>query len=326
MGYLHVPNLYKDQRILAFKWIFACEKLHGTSAHISWKDGKVGFFSGGESYENFVRLFDIDALTAKLTARFQPEMPVTIFGEAYGGKQQGMSLTYGKALKFAAFDIKVDKTWLGVPNAAELADHLGLEFVDYRLVYTSLEEIDAERDKPSTQAIRNGILEPKIREGVVLRPPFEVTLSNGDRVIAKHKRAEFSERGKAHVELDPSKRELLLAAGAIALEWVTPMRLEHVIDKLLSQRDNKELEMKDIPVVCRAMIEDVTREAAGEIVDSKPAQKAISQRTVDLFKVRMRSNAFSLQPQVPADNLLGAVLQSGENLDTLVPSDVGNVG
>jgi hypothetical protein len=36
-----------------------------------------------------------------------------------------------------------------------------------------------------------------------------------------------------------------------------------------------------------AMIEDVTREASGEIVDNKTVRKAIGTRTVKLYKARI---------------------------------------
>ncbi len=32
---------------------------------------------------------------------------VTIYGEGFGGKMQGMSDTYGKELRFVAFDVKI---------------------------------------------------------------------------------------------------------------------------------------------------------------------------------------------------------------------------
>ena len=289
MGYLHIDNLYKAQEILAFRECYALEKIHGTSAHIGWRAGAATFFSGGESHERFVKIFDAVFLAERFAMRFTPEDRVTVYGEAYGGKCQHMSQTYGKELLFVAFDVQVGDVWLSVPQAAELVAHLGLVFVDYALVSTDLAVLDAERDKPSTQAIRNGIVdEPKIREGVVLRPPFEVALNNGRRVIAKHKREEFAERGRPQVEFDPCKREKLAGAEAIALEWVTPMRLEHVIDAVLSARDDKQIDMRDTPLVIRAMVEDVTREAAGEIEDNAPARKAISQRTVQLFKQRLR--------------------------------------
>ena len=48
MGYRHIENLYKSQTILQFRECWALEKIHGTSAHVRWSDGKVWFHSGGE--------------------------------------------------------------------------------------------------------------------------------------------------------------------------------------------------------------------------------------------------------------------------------------
>src|SRR3990167_11538660 len=231
MGYLHVDNHYKSQDILNFKTCFALEKIHGSSAHIRWfrasieSPSELTFFSGGTPHAHFTSLFD----QAKLVNLFEERFgfvtdPVTVFGEAYGGRCQGMSGTYGTSLKFIAFDVQVNDKWLAVPQAAELVAYLGLEFVDYAEIPTTLEAIDAERDKPSIQAVRNGILEPKIREGIVLRPPFEVTLNHGRRLIAKHKRIEFSETA-THRPVSQEKQDALTAADAIVAEWVTAQRL-----------------------------------------------------------------------------------------------------
>ncbi len=290
MGYMHIDNLYKAQDILEFRRVYALEKIHGTSAHVAYRSGKVTYFSGGEKHDAFAAIFDTAALEVKFAEKFTAESEVVVYGEAYGGKCQHMSKTYGDRLRFVAFDVKIGESFLSVPNAEGFVTHLGLEFVDYALVPTDIEALDAERDKPSTQAIRNGITEePKIREGVVLRPINEWTDHRGNRVIAKHKRAEFAERGRPKVDLDPSMRELMASAESIALEWVTPMRLEHVIDHILAARVEKEIGMRDTPVVIAAMIEDVTREAAGEIIDCVPARKAMSQRTVQLFKERIQN-------------------------------------
>ncbi len=168
MGYLHIDNLYKNQTILLFKEVWALEKIHGTSAHIGWKhdEKKIHFFSGGESHEKFVALFDRDFLIKKFEEVF-PDISVVIFGEAYGGKQQAMSHTYGKELKFIGFDVKVGEYWLNVPNAKDVCKQFNIEFVAYVKVSTDLESLNAERDKPSVQAVRNGITEPKKREGYV---------------------------------------------------------------------------------------------------------------------------------------------------------------
>lgn len=284
MGYMHIDNLYKPeaQDILQFKQCYALEKVHGTSAHVAWTGTGCTFFSGGVPYTSFVALFDVPALEAKFKERFG-EIPVVVYGEAYGGSCQAMSATYGKNLKFVAFDVCVDRVWLAVPKADAVAQALGLEFVHYELVDTSLAVLDMARDKPSVQAKRNGILEDRPAEGVVLRPPFEVTKNNGARVMAKHKRADFEER-RTPPPVDAAKLKVLEEAEAIATEWVTDMRLTHVLDKL-----GNPTSLSDIPKVTAAMVEDVLREAAGEIVDSKEARRAISTHTVKLYKLRVQA-------------------------------------
>lgn len=280
MGYLHIDNLYKNQQILAFRECYALEKIHGTSAHIRWSSGGLTFFSGGEKHDRFRDLFDGDALEGAFTSIGHD--PIIVYGEAYGGKQQGMSERYGKALKFVAFDVQIGESWLTVPSAAELVAGLGLEFVHYVRCSTDLEALNAERDAPSEQARRNGIEGHQNREGVVLRPLFEVKFNNGARLIAKHKRDDERETKSPRPVVDPAKLEVLRNAQQIADEWVTPTRLEHVLDKL------GDVQIEQMRDVIAAMSEDVLREGAGELVDSREARAAIGKKTAELFKARLR--------------------------------------
>jgi hypothetical protein len=284
MGYLHINNLYKDQTIMLFKEAYALEKIHGTSSHIGWKhsEKKIYFFSGGEKHDNFVALFDEAFLKAKFEEVF-PDISVVIFGEAYGGKQQGMSHTYGKELKFIGFDVKVGEHWLAVPNAEDVCNQFNIEFVAYEKIDVSLPKLMEERDKPSVQAVRNGITEPKKREGIVCRPLTEMRVNNGDRVICKYKPDEQMET-KTKREVSPEQLKVLEDAKAIAEEWVVPMRLEHVLQKFPN-----DVNMESVGEIIKAMVEDVNREAKGEIVGSKEANKAIGAKTVLLFKQKLNS-------------------------------------
>lgn len=283
MGYMHINNLYKDQRVLAFKECYAMEKIHGTSAHIRWADGALTFFSGGEKHDKFVELFDQALLSAAFVELGLNN--VVIFGEAYGGKQQGMSHRYGKSLKFVAFDVQIEKkTWLPVPEAAEFVGKFGLEFIHYVKVSTDIHVLDEQRDANSEQARRNGIIDDQHREGIVIRPIFEVCTSNGERIMAKHKRDDERETNTPRVVGDPSKLLILEAANAIATEWVTMTRLEHVLDKL-----GNDVQIEQMPAVISAMIDDVLREGAGEILDSKPARSAIGKMTAVMFKSRLKN-------------------------------------
>jgi len=284
MGYMHILNLYKSQEILLFKECYAMEKIHGTSAHIGWKfeTKTLYFFSGGESHENFIKLFDITTLGIMLTEMF-PDQDVVVFGEAYGGKQQGMSHTYGKELKFIGFDVKVGELWLNVPNAEDVCRKLGLEFVHYEKVDVNLENLDILRDADSVQAVRNGITEPKKREGIVLRPLVEMRINNGDRVICKYKPDEQMET-KTKREVSEEQLKILSDAKAIAEDWVTNLRLEHILQKFPA-----DVSMEAMGDIIKAMIEDVYREGKDEIVESKEASKAIGNKTVGLFKQKLNS-------------------------------------
>lgn len=287
MGYLHIENLYRPaaQTILLFRECYALEKVHGTSTHVAWRDGKLHFFSGGESYDRFLALFDQEKLSECFTSLGHPE--VTVYGEAYGGKQQGMRSTYGDKLRFIAFDAKVGDTWLNVPSMNDVATKLGLEVVPWRKVSTDLSVLDAERDRPSEVAVRRGIVEPREREGVVLRPLVEMTTSNGSRVIVKHKGDKFSERATPQKVVDPDKLVVLTAAQAIADEWVTPMRLDHVLQALQANGSDVS-DMATTPKVIAAMLADVEREASGEIVMSRDAKAAIGRKTAELFKSKLK--------------------------------------
>lgn len=285
MGYMHIENLYKNQDILEFKRCYAMEKIHGTSAHVAYRDGYIHLSPGGESLVRFEKCFDLLALTMKFSEKFTPLDTVVVYGEAYGGSCQGMSRTYGKELRFVAFEVKIGETFLNVPSAQTFCDQVGLPFVHWVETSTDMDALNAQRDMPSVQSSRNGVSDIMPREGIVLRPPFEVVNSRGDRVMAKHKGVQFSERKTPDLEaMDPAKRQILEQSSAIAEEWVTPMRLVHVMDRLKASREEKDLSMTDTPFIIKLMVEDVTREAAGEIIDSPDVRKQVGSKAAQLFK------------------------------------------
>lgn len=168
-----------------------------------------------------------------------------------------------------------------MPQAEEIAKNLGLEFIHYVKIPMELSFIDNERDKPSEQAKRNGVDKgdnPQKRERIVLRPLIEVVKNNGERIIAKHKREDFRETKSKRKVTDPEKLKILTKAKDIAEEWVTPMRLNHILDKIIEPSLQK---MREIII---SMQEDIKREAKGEIVWNKHAEKAIGRKTAYMTK------------------------------------------
>ena len=288
---MDMDNLYKNRDIMLFRECYAMEKIHGTSAHIiwkspiveGWKEGKVSLFPGSSDYPSFSALFNLEDLKAKFTERFL-DRDVIIYGEAYGGRMMGMSDTYGPKLKFIVFEVKVgEHSFLNVPAAEKVALEFGLEFVPYEKIPTDIDSLNAERDKPSVQAVRNGMGEGHKREGIVLRPLIEVRKNNGQRVISKHKAEDFKET-KTPRKLDEEKLAILSKAEDIAEEWATAMRLEHVLDSF----PEEERTIENLGKIIVAMIKDIEKEAGGEVENFKEARKAIGKKTAEIFKERMK--------------------------------------
>lgn len=278
MGYMHIDNLYKNGDILLFKECYAMEKIHGTSAHIGWHDGKLSLFSGGAAHAEFCSLFNLEPVKEKFREFVYKK--IIIYGEAYGGKLQGMKETYGDKLKFVAFDIMIDEHWLNVPNAKDVAIEFGLEFVHYDEVEVDIDKLDALASADSVQAIRNGMGPGHIREGIVLRPLIELVRNSGGRIIVKHKNEKFAERMHQPKvkKVETDKLEIMTKAKEIVDEFVVPMRLQHVLDKF------PDASIEDTGEIIKAMIEDICREAEGEILVKKEVASAVGRKTALLFK------------------------------------------
>ena len=283
MGYLHIDNLYLNQTILLYKECYVMEKIHGTSAHIGWKfETKQVHFFTGEGHKLFLSIFDEEFLINKFEEIF-PDQNAIIYGEHYAGKCQGMSQIYGKTSKFVGFDVKVGFVWVNVPNAEDICKQFNIEFVHYDKIEVNLENLTKYRDMPSVQAVRNGITEPKPREGIVCRPLTEMRINNGERVICKFKPDEERETKTKRV-VSPEDLKILSDANDIAEEWVTNLRLEHVLQKFPI-----DINMKSMGDVIKAMIADIYREGRNEIVESKAVNKAIGKIVVKLFKAKLNS-------------------------------------
>lgn len=281
---MKIPNLYRPeaQDILMFKELWSLEKIHGTSANLSYSSGCVKFFSGGATYSEFIKLFNAEELKKKFDELGLAEKKTVIYGEAYAGKMQAMKETYGPNLSFIAFEVNIDDKWLSVPDAANIVEKLGLEFVPYIKINANLKEIDEQRDADSIVAIRRGMGAGKMREGVVLRPLIELTKNNGSRFIVKHKRDEFKET-KTPRSVDTNKLELFNGAEEVANEFVTSMRLKHVLDKMQG------VSIEKTGAVIKAMIDDIYLECSGEFEDNEFIKKAMGKKVALLFKEYLKS-------------------------------------
>ncbi len=302
IAYAKIANLYKVQDILMFKEVYALEKIHGSSSHIRFKritlnedllesgiepeyKYEINFFSGGSNHDNFIGIFDEVALLNKFKEFDRNSL--IIYGEAYGGKVQKMRHTYGDDLKFIAFEVKIGESWLDVPNAENVANNFGLEYVWYKKIKADINILNELRDQPSVQSKRNGIKEDQKAEGIVIRPPKELYDFQGGRVRAKHKREDFRET-KTPRDIDPNKLKILSEAKAISEEWCTEMRLIHILDKLKANDNIFKEEMENVHTIILAMQKDIKIEAEGEIVYNSEVAKVIGRETVKLFKNKLK--------------------------------------
>ena len=272
-----------NQLVLIFKELYALEKIHGTSANIRQKglEAPLTFKSGGAAHQAFLDIFNVEDIQARFNALGYDD--VGVYGEAYGGKMQKMSHTYGPDLKFIVFEVRVHGMVLNVPDAHDVATKLGLEFVDYEKIPATLEAIDEQRDRDSVQAVRNGMGEGKLREGIVLRPIEELITKTGHYIIVKHKGDAFKETATPRKVEDPAKLKIMADADAVVFEFVTDMRLSHILDKIPAPHT-----IKITGQVINTMIEDVLREGRLEIIDSKAVRKAIGNRARELFHKRVK--------------------------------------
>lgn len=296
VGYLHINNLAKDDKVLLFKEVWATEKVHGTSAHVSWNPDqqRIVYFSGGASAENFRALFDeaFEERFMKLVDQNGKDIEVVVYGEAYGGKMQGMRLTYGNELRFIAFEVRVGCHWLNFDKVREIAKDLGLEVVPGKVIPATEEALTEYRNSPSEVAVLRGCQDntdrfgnkPPLREGIVIRPLVEMRTNDNSRVMAKFKNPCFSEReSRKDADFPSERKQEILKAEAAAKDFTTETRLEHVLDAL----GLKEPTLQDTPKVIKGMVEDILREGAGEVEDSKTLRREIGRISVKLFRQKL---------------------------------------
>ena len=283
MGYLHINNLYKEQIVLYFKKVWATEKIHGTSAWILYKDNKLQFHPGGAKIAYFISLFNEPELLKKMKELFGDEV-VFLHGEHYGGKIKSMKDTYGDKNAFVMFDIRVGESWLSFDKVQLLGEKLGLDVVDGTIVNSNIKKLNEQRDLPSVQAKKNGIKKDMMREGIVIKPLIEMVSNNGDRVIAKHKGDKFRETTTTRKVVSKDKLKVYKEATDIASEWVTPMRLNHILDKIIN------IDITITGNVIKAMVDDIIREGQDEVEVSREAKTAIGKRTSIMFKEYLTRN------------------------------------
>lgn len=289
MGYMHIDSLHKcPEFFTTFPKVYVLEKIHGTSTWFQYDRATktIKFHSGGSDSTEFKNIFDVESITDTLSKTEYTR--VRVHGEGYGGKQQGMSETYGTDFKFIAFDVYVESEnlsgYLNVDKADQFCAQLGLQFVHYHQVDNLPDIIEAEANKESVQAVRNGTGHNRPREGVVVKPIIESNMPGNPskRAIFKHKNELFWEI-KNRRPLG-EKLKIVSDISQIVDDWVTENRFYHVIDRILVTKSDKKIVLTDIKQFIDLMVEDVQRESEGEVVWSPELTHAIRRKAGIMFK------------------------------------------
>jgi hypothetical protein len=296
-----VIELYEE----AIRYVYALEKIHGSSSFIEYKNGKINYHAGCLSSLEFSRLFNESNLQEVI--RSKQLSSFRIHGEVYGGSIQGQKDRYGDKIRFVAFEVRlfppnVTPYWLSVPEAEKFARLFDFDFVPYKKIAFERKRLIEARDEPSVQAHRNGIMTPQLREGNVIRPLVELVDGKGKRLIWKDTAIAFKEQlHHRRIEYDPEKqlseKERQKCAQLIVEKYVLPIRFAHVIDHVLEKREMKKLTYQDLKDVLNEMVIDVRKDAdkQDQIDWNSYVEKEMKRKTADWFGNYLKSPQLFLE-------------------------------
>lgn len=311
LKYTHITNLAYSRLLTDYKGpIVVTEKIHGTNCRfgvVKDKHDNWTFRIGGRNNWYFSRKLDeLDRPETPDEAGYGfgmvgwflaiPKFPekvvdrwrllggagyYVVYGEFYGGNIQ-KNVNYSNKKQFAAFDVKTpDKTYWPLEDAQNEVAALGLEYVP--VLYTgsdyTTELLTKLRDQPSEIAKRHG--NESISEGIVIKPiATPVYDHRGERLIAKYKSPEFTERKSTKSKQTISSEELAEVQSFVD-EFFTDNRWTHICQ--IAESDyNLRIEPKSIGQLIKLMNEDIYRESEKERLETginwKNCAKEISKR------------------------------------------------
>jgi Rnl2 family RNA ligase len=283
MKYPELVRVDRRPEILAVKEVVATEKIHGTNFRVFFPAGMTSVSEvrfGGRNEEHGtasetttsfyggrpMRWFTEDLLGRMMqTFASRGFSDVTVFGEAFGaGIQRGVRYTPGDEVLFRAFDMAVGENLVTYDLFAQIADEAGLPRVpEIWRGEPSVAAFDALLEKPSTEAVNNGVTaEDNLAEGVVIRSTPLLRDVFGQWLIVKHKSEKFSEVAKRDPGGKP--RADVSAATDFALTFVTPGRITNALGRLRDAGKAVTDDMQDMKELVPAMMADLQKECMPE--------------------------------------------------------------
>lgn len=156
------------------------EKINGMNIRIMYENGLFRF--GGKSDSAMIPggLFNhLNRVVSRITDH--PAPSYTLYGEGYGaGIQNGSH--YSLSQEFILFDVRIGDTWLRFDDVMDIGLKLTIPtvpliFEDSTLSYMACCVADGMKSEISNEDM----------EGIVVRPSYELSFSNGERVMIKLK-------------------------------------------------------------------------------------------------------------------------------------------
>ena len=137
------------------------------------------------------QLFDTNALAEVFIKNPLEKLHVSIFGEGYGMKIQNGGNYISNDVDFILFDVNVNGIWLSRTSCEEIAKSLNVGIVPLIGYFTVDEAIDIVK-----KGFKSTISENKDynAEGLVLKTPYYLSDSMGNRIITKIKTCDFNNK------------------------------------------------------------------------------------------------------------------------------------
>lgn len=303
----HINNLYKAQDILLEPEVIVLEKIDGSNARLGMKDNK--FLAGtrnrviariekeqplldAESDFGFISFLRTNNLPTKFFNAFAG-MDIVFYGEQFGSGIQ-KRINYGPNKYFRVFSVRVNGDFVSWDAVKDYCAQVGLDTVPE--LYRG-KPIPSELEKflslESKTAQLNGVSDPSNKhEGMVIYPIPMKRDSHDEWLIAKFKSPEFEEQASRTRMTSHMAIPIPDTVTAFVAEFVTPMRLEHVLDQLREQG----VDVTDVRAtgsVLKNMNQDVQREGKAEWealgIEWKKISKLVGEKTAILFRQHLVS-------------------------------------
>lgn len=173
------------------EWIFT-EKIDGTNIRVIWDGESVeirGRTDAATLYPPLVKAIEDIFTPGNMAVKFG-EMPVTLYGEGYGGKIQNGG-KYRPDQGFVLFDALIAGYWLERENLEDIAASLGCEIVPEVHRGTLAGGVDIVRSGLLSYVANEHTGKVIEAEGLVGRPSVQLFDRKGERIQVKIKARDY---------------------------------------------------------------------------------------------------------------------------------------